>query len=444
MPTQITKDWSRNSARPLYMRVDMEIDPPNWIHVSTYYNIQSLNVSMSTEGAFTGTITLFDHYATLLNNNVFSPALSLNMRIKFGWADDENPDEIPTFEAVAIRGTPTFSRTGTKGFFEFIQGVASQVVTNKEAGPRSFPAGLLASTIATQIATAYQWDYIIEPSNSTDLLPEQNLGDQTAFEFLTQTLVTQTRNDQNEFFLQFFDQYGVFHFHSPRYHALDAPPLVGTNPILAWKYLYGADYNGDCISFTPTDNIIINGQEGGDDGTIVTIDSQSGAARENKSLASGGPNLNDGTPSNTAGKRWTPHEDKISNTRYNDQPNDKSYLTAKARDSAALNPALTHQHMKSRFSQVAEAMVMGNHRVRINDFVSVRALDFQGYDQFTSGVFQVRTVTHLIDMSGWKTKYTLWREGQPGVSGSDQISVNATSTISDPGNLVLGPPENYG
>jgi len=438
MPKQISQDWSRTSTRPLYINLNMYLDGA-WTHITTYSYVQSIAITMATNTAFSGTLSLFDHYGDLLTNNLLGPALLIPMQLTFGWADDKNPSEIPTYNGTIIRGTGQFTRTGTRGFLEFIANYSSQAILDKTAGPRVFAAGLTASAIVQQIATAFGWtNAIIE--TSYDPLQEFNLGDQSIYEFLTQTLTPYARNSKNEQFVWYFDAAGIFHFHSPRYQALQTNPTNGYYPQLAWKYLATADYTGDCISFTPTDNIIQAGQAGGQDATIVSINSDTGQVQEFKTQAEGGPNLNDGSSANTAGVRFTPHEDVVSNTRYNNQPNDQAYLTSSARNGAESTARLPHYHMNARYSQYAEMQAMGTHRVKVLDFISVRAINFQGYDQYTSGVFQTYVVTHSLDRTGWKTNFTLRRLGQPEiVGGTSQIPVTAVSTLSDPGTLLLGP-----
>jgi hypothetical protein len=449
MPSYCSQNWSRNSTKALYFSIYAWINGVK-TYIPAYQYLQAINVliplrdAQGRGGAISGTITLYDHYSDLITGNVLAAFVNLPMTISWCWTDDPNPP--PVFSVTVTHIAPSFSRTGTRGLFTFIQGIAAQSTLDKTAGPRAFAAGFTISQIFTQIAQSFQWQYLVEPSNvaDTNTVPLIVPGQATMFDFISQTLLPLARNANNEPFNFYFDIDGVAHFHSDRYLALETPPPQGTNPQLSWKYLYGDDYTGDCISFLPLDNILNAGQTGGTDSTLVGIDSQSGAATEYASQNEGGPNLNDGSPVDTAGVGWSPDESTVPNTRYNNQRYDQSYLISTLRVNSQALANISRLHMRSRYSQYAEATVMGTHFVRVNDFVSVRSIDYNGIDSYLSGVFEVQCVEHMIDTTGWHTKFTLRRLGQPEVSDGNQITVNRTSTLTDPGNLILGPTPDYG
>ena len=436
------------------------------IYIPAYKYLQSLELTMTAGdekhgvgGAISGSMVLFDRYSELFTDQVFiGGSWAVNINFQWGDAIVGTPYyQNPTFNMMAIRSVPMFTRSGIGATFDLVGAYTVPAYQNIGLGPRNFPAGMLISDMVTAIASWFGWNTTIEPTFGV-LKDPFDMGDRSPLEFIFQVLLPRARNKNNEAFdgSRWEATHNMLYFCSKRYlvASLGLVQTYGNAPGLNWKYVYGADYTGDVISFTPTDDSFILGQVGGTDMTHVAVNSYEGSADEYQSTQEGGPtNFDDDSKGGVAGIRTT-DEAVVPNMRLNQSasPTDQNYHLAKSRHLTEYLGQITHKHMTARFSQSAEMVTIGSHHVRPNDFISARALDFQGYDMYTGGIYQVMLMTHTLDSSGWKTKYNLARMGLPdppsvpGRPTSDELitpgDVNASALYDNGQGATLGPPVN--
>lgn len=338
-------------------------------YIVPYDYFQSMTIKLLMGGGFTGTISFLDRYGDLFTGAVIAPTAHNYFGIQWDWAHSaaypsltiNNQTEThytPIFNGATLKPTVTLGRTGVSVTFDLVQTAIVNAFLNKSTGPRTFISGLRQSQIVYAIATSpgIQWNYIIEPTAGTTG-KELAMGSESYLDFINQKLLPDARNANGEPYVFYFDSQDVLHFHSA---SLGLGPQGTTNnvvtnvslqnatPYLNWKFLYGFDYTGDVLEFTPTDDTLLMGQDGATDMTIIATNSNDGTATEYKSQADTPPQGLSGLPNVGLASRWHPDEQAVTNPRFNNNVEDQNYHLVKARDSAEILGRIVQSHMHAR------------------------------------------------------------------------------------------------
>ena len=307
-----------------------------------------------------------------------------------------------------------------------------------------FPASSWSpSHIVAAIATALGWRYVIEESRLFDPTETNGLemaADQTAFQFIRDNIKPVARNAENEHFLFFtrtdpFTGESTVHFHSPSF----------LSTIIRREYTYVRDKAGDVISFDPQDEAYYVALLGGADSTFIYNNAESGLPGELAARTEAGVQTVTATAAGGADdiRRNVPHvhvdADNADNTRapltQSGGPEDQNVTLLPDRgERGADSRARSHYARIRHLSYSANLTVMGNHDVRILDFVRINYYDaVTSAPSHLSGVYRVMKLTHEIGSGGWTTAYELLRGNrQVGGAGTSQEG-GGTIALTDSG-----------
>lgn len=368
--------------------------------------LEELSVELTTGGAWTANITLFDPGFDELELAIIAAEGDRNVSFRFGWDDVSNSVQ-RAFNGWIVRYQPEFMPHGTSLNLEIMARAPGKQVLDRQV--RSFAEGRLASDIVAEIAALNGWQALIEPTNAPLDTPFSSKGE-SDFNFIRDQLLKQSRSATGgSDYLLFFDEEDRLHFHTSRY-------VAGQTH----SYTLARDMAGEVLSFTPTDAAIFGVLQGGGNAKFTSpVSAQGGTAEVTASAGAGVSNEGAPTTADSAAKA-------------NVGTGTHSYVNLYSRYPAEVEriARARHEHYR-RFAYQAEMSVRGTHRVRPLDYVRAAILKTNGEEHYLSGNFQVFKVKHNFGAgSDWTTSFDLLREGLSSQAGTEPLT--ASQSISPP------------
>ena len=361
-----------------------------------------------------------------------------NTRLKVQWnwnryndvldlpALDEGGFNAPIYLLNVVKPNPTYTMQGIAFALEVVISVVdgqdrdtfTRLKYNKNgqnAGPRAWPAGMLASDIFKSIADFYGWNnYVVEPT--TGILPEMRM---TAIEshndFIVKRLLPRAHNATNDRFLFYVDPYLQVNFHSVAWQANpDVTSSVSTRDIyISRAYRVFKDKMGEVLEFTPSDLTWAAMMSGGGNGVHEAVDSAAGEPVWNHTSATTGVN---GAGPGTVVTGNTEYATTVAIPgQTGDAAQPSPLQPIKGRDANDYNNQSTAWFsLRNSMNYQAEMTVRGTHAIFMTDAILVEYYNSSNSDaliNYLSGVFTVMGVEQRVDSGGWVTALQLMRTG---------------------------------
>lgn len=366
--------------------------------------LEELSVELTTGGAWTASITLFDPQFDELELAIIAAESDRNVQFRFGW-DDVNESVQRSFNGWIVRYQPEFQPHGTNLTLEIMARAPGKGALDRKV--RSFAEGRRVSDIVAEIAGLNGWQAIIEDTDAALETPFNSKGE-SDFNFIRDQLLKQARSaNGGSDYLLFFDEEDALHFHTSRFQSGETH-----------LFTLARDMSGSVLSFSPTDAAIFGVLQGGGNAKFTSPVSAQGGTAEITSTATAGVN-GEGAPTTLD-----------SAAKPSLGAGTQSYVNLYSRHPAEVERIARsrHEHYR-RFTYQAEMSVRGTHRVRPLDYVRVEIVKTNGEQHYLSGNFQVFKVKHNFSAgSDWSTSYDLLREGLPAEGGTEPIVASQTIT----------------
>ena len=420
MPSRV-QNLKRDARQPLLVEVLLHQfgnDQPVVLHQDFF---ESLTISLSAVGAWTGVLTLFDRTGDFVLSLLAADGNARRITLRWGWDEDDfGIDRWPTYEGAYAVYTPAFTAEGTRLVFELLPvEVYEQAYLRK---PRTFKKGERISAIVDLIADENGWDtqrefdggVTVEPTKNglTDELSTRGEGD---LRFIQEQLAPRAQSVKpgHGSYTAHFDSDNVFHFHTDEFF----------KPIVAASYTFGQDAMGDVISFEASDlKFIAQVLWGAGDGVYWSVDSRTGRRTRLASTDLAGlPGPKRVVDSSAA----LQSDFIVPNAIIEAHPEflQKEFPFV-ARDEEDFKNLVRARFAKVRKeTYVATAEVRGTHAVAPQDLIHMAYLTPRRQEpHFLSGTFRVDVIEHTVDSGGWQTSFEMHREGISQADGAKPVT----------------------
>lgn len=372
--------------------------------------LQVIEIELSSASAWTGMLSLFDADGDTLDALIFQTGRGAPIDVTIG--HDEAHAASRTFKGRVLVPSPRFTINGTFLTLEMVS--ASSYVDVMDRKTRGHGSGQRISDVVRSIASERGWTVTdtrgrgtIEPTHGSVEDELSSVGE-SDFKFIREQLVGQALNAQGTGdYRAYFDGEDVFHFHTPNY----------LQPVKA-HLTFARDPGGEIIQFEPADTSVFAAVLGG--GTAV----YAAAASSEGEVAEVPASHTDGVEGlGTAVEEGAEHRPALS----------ASAITARPL-MAARTPAHLARLTKAQWDRLrrlsfqASLVRHGSHALDVLDYAEVDVYTPRDVLHYMSGSFQVFSVRHKVDASGWETTYDLVRGGVGAVPGSEPQSKASTFT----------------
>jgi hypothetical protein len=391
----------KDSYAPLVVDVKYDRGPGTDV-VDVFGFFVSLSLELKSEGVWSASLTLFDKNEEFLIGR-FVPGDDFS-RFVMRWAWDNDANGLfnaPYYAGRIIKVSPEYQDDGVSLTFDLVPFTAGDALIVRDALPRAF-GYMRASEIVKAISKANHWDLLPEFIEDTvGRVGPFNLGAQSHFEFIMQTLLPLAHNDNQDAYVFYFDARGRIHFHGKSYpYAPNTPEDARERK--PRRYYYGRDVAGEMFGFV----------EGTGNGVISTIDSKAGEGTEIKHTATKGVPKEDGNTETTAPPVVVGAEDGVPNTGAATKHTSFIHVTARTREEAYQRATQRFAKLRAR-AYKATAEVKGNHYIQPTALVDISYYDQRDRPHYLSGLFSVSTIAHTVDSGGWLMTMNVSRKGTP-------------------------------
>lgn len=408
-----------NSLKQLFATLSFHVpEHPKGITVRVTDYLEEIEVTLNSEGTWTGRIVLFDGGGDFLENLVLSGGLDSIAKFTFGYEGD-TPDALPEFVAQILVPTPEFTPQGIRFSLDLVAAVTLAPMLDR--APRNFAAGLTASEMVSAIAEERGWrtedrNQVSTIQASVGKLEEYSSGGESDIQFIREHLLKQAHDENGNGFVFFFDLDNAVHFHSINYSRTDR----GAGYPLARTYVYQRDLAGEMQSFSVTDNQIAAILMGAGNTKNLGTSSKDGVAAEKETTALGGAD-----DSKLVGKGDTTYRAPVPDTVTSRIP----VITRSVEELARLTTSRYSRLLEAAYT--VECTVIGTHDIRPQNYISVRYVKKDGTDHYLSGVFKVMSVRHQYNRSGFMTYLTGYRAGTKYTPKAVKIDTKIDATVAD-------------
>lgn len=397
------------SNAPFQVEIDF-ITGGRSIRIPSQNFFQALDVEAVSDGAWTGTLTLYDKDGEFLEDLLIGAGIDRYVRVRFNWQDD-GLDRAPIYQGLVAVPQHVFLPDGIILNLELTAQPVIEAVADRR--PRAFREGLTISEMVRAIASDRGWavtDYFGTPTieDTVDPMTEPfSAVGESDVAFIKNQLRKQAVNaDGVGGYRFYFDPQGACHFHTDNF----IRPRVK-------RYVYSRASDGEIIMFSPSETSYLAQIGGAGNAQFRSAASLPGSQVAKESSVESG--LADGGQNVEATSTAVPDiGDGVS-----------AILNITARDVEELERVANDR--RTRMSQMhitAEMDVLGTHDVRVMDYVEVLYLKGNGRPHYLSGRYKITKHRHRVDNTGWRTTFSLSREGvlpQPGtVSRTGVRTVN--------------------
>jgi len=364
-----------------------------YVPIPAQDHLESLEVRLVHDGAWTGSVVLFDRIGGALEDLFIATGSQRHISIRWGWDNGLGVKQYPQYLGFVNKYIPAVSPEGIRLTIEFYAAPWVDPLLDKETQPRSWPAGKKASEIFADIANKWGWkivDRLGRPTieESFGVLPEMSMADESDLKFIREILLPRAVNENKSAFRFFFARDAV-HFHSPQW--VERSAVV---------YTFARNAAGDVISFSPSDNNMFSAIMGGRSAQYEAVDSAEGTRRESDTTDEGP----------VEGGRSVVDQDSVAYEELGDKV--KAKVPVVARDPDALIQQIAHKRQQLRENTyTAQLEVRGTHAMLPMEFVTVNYYTSYGRLYYLSGTFRAKIIEHQVDSGGWKTTVELYREG---------------------------------
>lgn len=383
--------------------------------LSAYF--QGLTINTGIGSAWNGSIKLTDT-DDALEEIIFALGSTGTLKLRFG--DQSSFDQSPMYECRVLEPDPTFGLNSTSYTMSFISKPAQLALEMPVRGGGAYREGMLVGDIARKIAKDNGWatSRRIGGADVDTIEPGLPIGrvlnyfQESPWAFLANAVLPLATNGAGNHFNMFMDTDNVFHFHSPGY-------LTGNAVQRAVRtFRFGAGYDGDVISFTPSDlSAYVAALGGAGAGTYTFVDTLKG---QQKTLDSAQmprtPHTADETgrkPIRTdAGKQTEP----VISTMIASRDGQEAAQMAQARNS-----------FLSSFFAKGALNVKGQHGIHLDDLIEIIRYNRNGTTHHTSGLYRVTNVEHEVSGT-WTTDIQCYRSGSQYKSNQQQDTKTDTMT----------------
>lgn len=369
--------------------------------------LQSIQFELSTNGAWVGTVGLFDANDTGLEDLFMAAALQRKLVVRFGWDDTGGVAALPQWVAGIMKFEPSFTAQGVGLTLHVLPDVTLRESLDRRM--RSWPAGTDVDEVFLSIARDRAWlttgkDGRTTVQKSTTKLPETVQSGETDLAFVNKYVAPYARDDQGRGgFRCYLDSDNAVHFHNTYF----------TTPEIAARYRFARSAMGDVVEFSPSDTSQMAAMMGAGNTQYEGIDSLGGVRVEVSA------NSRDGVP----GVPTTVVRDATHTADLGAGLHSRRSLSERDPDLFAAAVATKYEEMR-RVSYTAVLRVRGTHAVRPMDFVDVEYIRPDNRRHYLSGLFQVHSLRHSLDSSGWLTEFSLFRTGTPEADGQARVAAD--------------------
>ena len=390
-----------DSYSPLIHEIIFAVDGRQF-DIPSHEFLQSISVELTSTGAWSGQIVLFDENGDFLENLILLAGSNRRILFRWGWDDGRGLQNYPLYEGAITFFVPEFTPEGVTLTLEII---ASNVLKNVlDKKPQETKEKDRCSDIVRRIADANKWPHTVTVGKSVIDTIEQTklpLGkvlsakDESDLKFIRDKVEKEAINKDDKAVRFFFDHNNVMHFHSDLF-------LVKQDPKRAYAatYRFARDAMGEVIKFAPKDASVFKGLLGGGNADFTAIDSLAGNRLLLKSTQTAG----------IEGSRIEVIADSAFQTPL--PGNNHAKINLIARDPNELRRLAASRHSRLReFSYMADLDVRGTHAVQVLDTIQVYYIKRDGLSHYLSGEFHVHGISHDVSTSGWTTSMSLMRTG---------------------------------
>jgi len=382
-----------NALTNLLIEILFETADDVFVDIQAQDHFQSLELTLTSDAVWQGTLTLFDKLGGDLENLFIVTGSQRRMSLRWGWDDGRGINQYPPYICKVLKFMPSVAPEGITIVIEFMAAPAVEPLLNKELKPRSWPAGKTATEIFRDIAAKWGWVTVDQHGRSTveesvGTLPEMSMADESDLKFIKEYLVPKAINVNERAFGFYFTRDAV-HFHSPDYVTRSAA-----------VYTFARDAWGDVIRFAPQDSNMFMAIMGGRAAQYESINAAEGQRTES--------NTTDDGP--VEGGKNVVNPDSAYYEKLGDDIKAKISVVARTDQEFIQFVAHKMQNLRER-TYTADLEVRGTHAIVPPEYVTVNYYRPDNTLYYLSGKFRTNRVTHRIDSSGWVTSAEMYREG---------------------------------
>lgn len=400
----------RDSAAPYVMDITAFLPGQAAVVIPATEHFLSLSISRKAEGAWRGSMVLFDKNTTFIDDIILGLGPEGRLRIRWNW-DGPGGSNLAAADTYIARLHKPMPKYTIDGLTMTVELMSADIYTQQfHRKPRSYPEQTKLSAIVADIAEDRGWRLVDDDGNPTveesdePVVGPFSTNGETDFAFIRHQLLPYAVNEQKDRYLFYFDQdktgTPIVHFHSSAYQRGKA----GGESVAA-TYLFSRDAFGEVIEFEPQDRTFEAAFAGAANSEVTGNDTMRGQPSNNPTDAERG--------------------DAESNRRIHQDERFKLAAPAErqakigmiTRTEAELKQKAQHRYSRvNEMGQRAVMTVMGTHAVRVLDYVDVQYLRSDGRPHHMSGVYRVYEVEHEVGGT-WQTTFNMARQGNRRTSG---------------------------
>lgn len=363
------------------------------IRVPAQDYFQALDFEVPDEGAWKGTLTLYDKDSAFLEDLLIGAGVDRNVRVRFNWTE-LGLRNAPLFTGFILTPQHAFLPDGIILNLELTATVVGTAAADKRT--RSFREGMRVSEIVRAIARDRGWNTVDFAGKPTiedtvgELSEPFSTVDESDLRFIREQLLKHAINADGDADYRFYvDQTNAVHFHT--YDFL-APRTK------QFDFARGGD--GEVLLFAPSETSYLAQIGGGGNAKFRSSSSLDGSEIAQEGTVRAGVE-GDGDRVDSTSTSVRDLGDGVS-----------SIQPITARDLEELQRvARTRRAAFSKYHISADMDVLGSHDLRTLDYVDFRYLKRTGGEHYLSGKYQIRKLRHRLDNTGWRTTYALSRSG---------------------------------
>lgn len=404
MPVDVL-NVTRSANQPILVKVafpheDGDVPP---LDVSRDF-FESLHMTVTSRGAWTGQLVLFDRTSDFLLSLLSTEGFGRLVQIQWGWDDGRGIDIYPTYFGQWVSFLPEVTAEGMHLTFELASLIMPDQAVKKVN--RRFHVGAQISEIVRFIAEEREWESVDRFGRDTiQVTPNARLTEpliqdmrETDFQFIIDRLLPRAAPESGGPFYFFVDPYNIVHFHQA--HFLPEQQRV--------RYFFGQDAMGSVIEFAPSDLRWVMSVLGAGTAEFRGVDSLTGQKLRLGSTDLGGlPDLRESVEA--GGENLTP----VFPEAASENPPISAVRSVVARTEADFIQKVRALYAKlRRLAYQASLTVRGTHAVLPVETIRVVYLPASGDTlHFLSGNFTVVRVEHDVGAGGWQTRMEMVRVG---------------------------------